>query len=144
MKKPRGDCNELNNVNKKNLRIESMKSVKPPKLTSRQKKSDLSNAASPSGPALTTPEPPLQKPITVRARIDVGFGNSLFLRGEGTGLSWNRGLPLTCVDGSTWKWSGEASDPVKFKLLLNDHIWSAGEDIVAAPGQTVELSPGFS
>jgi len=83
------------------------------------------------------------KPVTIEAKIDVGFGNTLYLRGEGQGLSWNQGVPLTCVDSSTWKWSGEVKDAVKCKLLLNDSVWAQGEDIVAAPGQKVEISPAF-
>src|SRR3954454_23418362 len=83
------------------------------------------------------------KPVTIEAKIDVGFGNSLFLRGEGLGLSWTQGVPLTCVDGKTWKWSGEATEQLKFKLLLNDQVWSQGEDLVATPGQKVEISPAF-
>jgi hypothetical protein len=81
--------------------------------------------------------------VTIEAKIDVGFGNTLYLRGEGEGLSWNRGIPLVCVDGSTWKWSGEAGDPLKFKLLLNDAVWSKGADFVATPGQRLEISPAF-
>jgi hypothetical protein len=27
--------------------------------------------------------------------------------------------------------------------LLNDQIWSQGEDLVATPGQRVEISPAF-
>jgi hypothetical protein len=83
------------------------------------------------------------KPVTIEAKIDVGFGNALYLRGEGLGLSWNRGVPLTCVDGKTWKWSGESKEQLKFKLLLNDQVWSQGEDLVATPGQKVEISPAF-
>ena len=83
------------------------------------------------------------KPVTIEAKIDVGFGNSLYLRGEGLGLSWNQGVPLTCVDGKTWKWTGETKEQVKFKLLINDQVWSQGEDLVAAPGQKVEISPAF-
>ena len=84
------------------------------------------------------------KPITIEAKIDVGFGNTLYLRGEGTGLNWNHGVPLTCVDESTWKWSGETGQETKFKLLLNDAVWSAGENLVVAPGQKLEVSPIFS
>ncbi|MBC8097009.1 MAG: hypothetical protein H7Y43_14475 [Akkermansiaceae bacterium] len=84
------------------------------------------------------------QPVTIEAKIDVGFGNALYLRGEGTGLSWNQGIPLTCVDNRTWKWSAEASDKVKFKLLLNDTVWATGEDLIAAPGQRLEVSPTFS
>jgi hypothetical protein len=83
------------------------------------------------------------KPVTIEAKIDVGFGNALYLRGEGLGLSWNQGVPLTCVDGKTWKWSGETKEQLKFKLLLNDQVWSQGEDLVATPGQKVEISPAF-
>jgi hypothetical protein len=83
------------------------------------------------------------KTVTIEAMIDVGFGNSLFLRGEGKGLSWSHGVPLTNVDKSTWTWSGEASDQVKFKLLLNDVVWSKGADLVAAPGDRVQVAPAF-
>jgi hypothetical protein len=84
------------------------------------------------------------QPVTIEAKIDVGFGNALFMRGEGMGMSWNAGIPLTCVDGSTWKWSGEVADKVKFKLLLNDSIWAQGEDLVAVPGQKLQIKPSFS
>jgi len=83
------------------------------------------------------------KAVTIEAKIDVGFGNALYLRGEGRGLSWNQGIPLTCVDNSTWKWTGESADKMKFKLLLNDQVWAAGEDLVAAPGEKVRISPVF-
>jgi hypothetical protein len=83
------------------------------------------------------------KPVTIEAKIDVGFGNTLYLRGEGLGLSWSQGIPLTCVDGKTWKWTGETKEQVKFKLLINDQVWSQGEDLVATPGQKVEISPAF-
>ncbi len=83
------------------------------------------------------------KPVTIEAKIDVGFGNTLYLRGEGVGLSWTKGVPLTCVDGTTWQWSSDASEQVKFKLLLNDQVWSQGEDLVATPGQKVEIAPAF-
>jgi hypothetical protein len=85
----------------------------------------------------------MAKPVTIEAKIDVGFGNTLFLRGEGLGLSWTQGVPLTCVDGKTWKWTGETKEQLKFKLLLNDQVWSQGEDLVATPGQKVEISPAF-
>jgi hypothetical protein len=83
------------------------------------------------------------KTVTVEAKIDVGFGNSLFLRGEGPGLNWSQGIPLACVDNSTWKWSCEANETLKFKLLLNDAVWAQGDNLVAAPGQKVEVSPAF-
>jgi hypothetical protein len=47
------------------------------------------------------------------------------------------------VDGKVWKWIGESKEQLKFKLLINDQIWSQGEDLVATPGQKVEISPAF-
>jgi hypothetical protein len=83
-------------------------------------------------------------PVTViEAKVDVGFGNNLFLRGQGAGLSWERGVPLRCVDGKTWQWTGTVPDRLTFKLLLNDAVWSKGENLVAAPGQKVEVVPTF-
>jgi hypothetical protein len=36
-----------------------------------------------------------------------------------------------------------ATDKVTFKLLLNDAVWSQGEDITAVPGSRVEVKPTF-
>jgi len=81
---------------------------------------------------------------TIDVKLDVGFGNAVFLRGTGGGLTWERGVPLVCVDGSTWRWAQKVADPVTFKVLLNDQVWSAGSDLVVAPGQKVEVSPSFA
>ena len=85
-----------------------------------------------------------KRPVTIiEAKVDVGFGNNLFLRGEGPGLSWDHGVPLKCVDPQTWQWSAPAGDKLKFKLLLNDTVWAQGEDLVAAPGQRLRIAPTF-
>lgn len=81
---------------------------------------------------------------TIDVKIDVGFGNSLFLRGQGSGLTWDHGVPLICVDGKTWRWSQKATDPIKFKLLLNDQVWSAGNDLTITPGERLEIAPQFA
>lgn len=126
-----------------------MKSVKAPKSVGTRKKSSKVETLKPATletPAVSTGATARSaaKPVTIEAKIDVGFGNALYLRGEGSGLSWNQGIPLVCVDGSTWKWSADVKDPVKFKLLLNDAVWAQGEDLVATPGQKVEITPSFS
>ncbi len=82
-------------------------------------------------------------PITIEAKIDVGYGNNLFVRGEGEGLSWDHGVPLQCVDSKTWRLTVPAKDKLQFKLLLNDTVWAKGEDVVAAPGKKVEVVPSF-
>jgi len=80
----------------------------------------------------------------VEARIDVGFGNSVFIRGQGAGLSWEKGLPLSCIDKSAWVWSTKQADgKVVFKLLLNDQVWAQGQDLFVEAGKKIEIVPVF-
>jgi hypothetical protein len=99
--------------------------------------------AAPTPVAAARPTKKTNGTATIEAKVDVGFGNTLYLRGEGKGLNWNQGIPLACVDGSTWQWSGEANEKLKFKLLLNDAVWAKGEDLVIAPGQKLQVAPSF-
>jgi hypothetical protein len=81
---------------------------------------------------------------TIAAAIDVGFGNTLYLRGEGPGLSWERGIPLNCVTDEKWAITlAESSSPVVFKFLLNDETWCAGDDYTLASGQSGTYKPEF-
>lgn len=107
----------------------------------------------PAAPAPAKPVAPLKttaparlvsvKPTTIEAKIDVGFGNQLFLRGTGAGLSWDQGVPLECVDSQTWRLTVPAQEKLLCKLLINDSVWSKGEDVVVTPGQRVEITPAF-
>jgi hypothetical protein len=81
---------------------------------------------------------------TVVTKVDVGFGNSLFIRGSGGGLSWEQGQPLECTSDDEWIWqSSNGKDPIEFKLLINDNTWSQGENFSAAPGQKMVCHPTF-
>jgi len=80
---------------------------------------------------------------TIEAKIDVGFGNAVFLRGQGPGLSWERGVPCECVNGNIWRWTAPRAEKVTFKLLLNDSVWAKGADLVIGPGEKVEVVPAF-
>ena len=80
----------------------------------------------------------------IAARIDVGFGNALYMRGEGAGLSWDRGLLLSCVADDLWEIVlGESAQPILFKFLVNDLSWSVGPDYSVAAGTSVTLTPEF-
>ncbi len=88
--------------------------------------------------------PQTEQVTSVEARIDVGFGNSVFIRGQGAGLSWEKGLPLTCVGRSAWVWSTkQAKDKVVFKLILNDQVWAQGQDVIVEAGKKIEVVPVF-
>src|SRR6476659_4110224 len=53
-----------------------------------------------------------ESPTVIEARFDAGFGNGLFIRGEGADLSWDKGQPMVNVDQDVWRWMGKASDRV--------------------------------
>ena len=98
----------------------------------------------------TTPVPAAKvKPTvvvtTISANVDVGFGNALYVRGEGPGLSWEKGMRMECVSDDRWSLSlGESTRPFVFKFLINDETWSLGDDYTVAPGTQVTLTPAFS
>jgi hypothetical protein len=98
-------------------------------------------------PSVKTPGPVTSasngEVTTIDVKLDVGYGNSLFLRGEGSGLNWEQGVPLACIDAKTWRWSQEVTTPVTFKVLINDQVWSAGNDWKVGPGQRIEVAPAF-
>ncbi|HTQ29990.1 MAG TPA: hypothetical protein VMI53_02165 [Opitutaceae bacterium] len=86
---------------------------------------------------------PSQLPTVITAHIDVGFGNTLYLRGDGPGLSWENGVPMDCLAEDKWSLTIEHTQPFVFKVLLNDLTWCAGDDYTAAPGASVEFTPTF-
>lgn len=86
------------------------------------------------------------KPVTttIIAVLDVGFGNTLFLRGQGPGLSWDRGIPMTCVAPNEWQVAlPESARGYTFKVLVNDVTWSLGSDFFVESGGTVTITPEF-
>jgi len=81
---------------------------------------------------------------TISARIDIGFGNSLFVRGEGPGLSWDKGTVMECTGEAQWTLKlTESARPIIFKFLRNDEVWSVGEDYTAKPGASAVFVPVF-
>jgi len=85
------------------------------------------------------------KPLTtIVAKIDVGFGNSLSLRGEGAGLSWEKGIVMGCAASDEWVWSSDSvTAPIEFKVLINDEIWADGANGVVEPGDRIVIEPEF-
>ena len=98
-------------------------------------------------PAVTAPakRPATQTTrTTIAAKIDVGFGNALYIRGEGPGLSWDKGLVMDCISDDQWIVTiSDAVAPIVFKFLLNDVTWCAGNDFMVAPGDSFMIEPTF-
>jgi hypothetical protein len=84
-------------------------------------------------------------PLTiVEAKVDVGLGNALYIRGQGDGLRWDKGQPLSPGFGGSWIWkTGNAKDKVLFRLLLNDKICAKGGDVGVEAGKMIEVVPVF-
>lgn len=98
-----------------------------------------------TAPAKKTPKP-ASKAVgaKVTAQVNIGFGNALYLRGEGQGLSWEKGVPMDCIADDLWSLSvTRSAQPLVFKFLVNDEIWSAGEDYVLTASQTGTFTPTF-
>ena len=113
------------------------------------RKKVVAKGAKSTKPASAAPKPlPVAtlapKLTTITAKIDISFGNTLFLRGEGPGLSWNQGLALDCVDDDKWSITlSGANRAVVFKFLVNDLTWSAGSDYIVEPGSASVFVPVF-
>ncbi len=74
----------------------------------------------------------------------IGIGNKLYLRGEGPGLSWDKGVPLQFVSIGRWRWeTAEATAPVSCKIYKNDKLEAPGGPVTLAPGTEQEINASF-
>ena len=101
-------------------------------------------AATPATPAPAVVAKPKGARVTIVGTVDVGFGNSLFIRGDEPVLSWDKGIALGNIEGGKWEIVLTAvTAPFQFKFLVNDSGWSSGENFTASPGDTVTITPSF-
>lgn len=74
----------------------------------------------------------------------IGIGNKLFIRGEGPGLSWDRGVPMQFVSIGKWGWAThDAATPVRCTLYKNDETAALTGEVVLEPGKHVEVTALF-
>lgn len=88
---------------------------------------------------------PTNSTITkIVAEVDIGFGNTLYIRGAGKGLSWDKGVALKNQDTNFWVLElPGCKEDFEYKLLINDDTWSTGENFVAHHGTNNIISPNF-
>jgi len=109
------------------------------------KKAPAKKAAAPKAKPAKKAAAKKVEATNIIARVDVGFGNSLYVRGEGAGLSWEKGVAMDNVSPYEWSFkSTKAKGEVVFKFLINDEIWGEGENLVVAAGSTSISSPTFA
>lgn len=86
----------------------------------------------------------LNKKTRIHVRYDVGFSNSLSIRGKGANLSWERGVPLKNIKPDLWVWETELpATVIEFKILLNDRVYEEGSNRTLKSGSQVEYTPKF-
>lgn len=121
----------------------------PTKKATPAKKAPAKKAAAPkkAAPAKKAPVKKASKKVeqtSLIARVDVGFGNSLYVRGSGAGLSWAKGTLLDNVSPYEWAFkTTKAKGEVEFKFVLNDEVWAEGENLTVVAGGTSISSPIF-
>lgn len=78
------------------------------------------------------------------ARVDVGFGHHVSVRGDAAPLSWDRGWWAFPAAADRWELVlTELDAPFAYKFLRDDTDWEQGEDHVGEPGVDQEVSPTF-
>lgn len=114
----------------------------------------VAEAAPATDPVATHAEPAVAEAPEVSASSDgatrllatayIGIGNKLFIRGDGPGLSWDRGQPMQFVSIGKWGWSStEVAGPVRVKLYKNDEVAAPLGEIVLEPGRHTEITATF-
>jgi hypothetical protein len=74
----------------------------------------------------------------------IGIGNKLFIRGDGPGLSWDKGVPMQFVSIGKWGWaSHDATAPMRCKLYKNDESAALSGEVSLEPGKHVEVTALF-
>ncbi len=87
----------------------------------------------------------LKHSIIIVIHYDAGYGNTLYIRGNTSPLSWNRGQKCKNVNANTWvyemecRWTGK----VEFKILINDSTWENGYNHSVETGYMYDLFPSF-
>ena len=80
----------------------------------------------------------------VIVKFNAGYPNTLFIRGSGSYLNWEKGVALKNVKADEWLW--ETTSPfttVEFKILLNDKVFESGENHTVKFGSNVYITPKF-
>lgn len=84
------------------------------------------------------------KKTRISIKYDVGFNNTLYIRGNGGNLSWNKGLPLKNIKADEWVWETNLGFPsAEFKVLINDRQYEIGDNHKITGGAEIQYTPKF-
>lgn len=90
---------------------------------------------------------PLKKKLSktrIIVKYDVGFQNTLYIRGKGANLSWEKGIELKNIAFDEWLWETETPfTTCEFKVLINDRFYEGGDNHTLDCGSSVQYCPKF-
>lgn len=86
-----------------------------------------------------------RKRTRVVVRFDTGPGHHLYIRGQGAGLDWERGLPMSNQGADCWVWETKADIPTdcEFKLLIDDQTYEEGPNHQLVNREICTIRPQF-
>ena len=81
---------------------------------------------------------------TLHADVMIGIGNKPYLRGNGAGLSFAKGVPMDFLEIGKWQWTTKSlKKTLTCKIYKNDQIPATGDTFTIKPGQTLQINPSF-
>ncbi len=86
------------------------------------------------------------KVTRIVANLDVGFGKSLYIRGNADHLlNWQKGIEMVNEDAERWTFTTIEDLPPEFsyKVLIDDVHWERGNNHEAKSGQNNVIVPQF-
>jgi hypothetical protein len=106
------------------------------------KENQAQKVSHPLSPSQSTTQKRSATSVTIK--VDCGFGNELYIRGDGAGLSWSRGVKLRNIDANTWVWESDRPFTQSyFKVLINDEAYENGENHFIKHGSQIVYTPSF-
>jgi hypothetical protein len=95
-------------------------------------------------PVIPLPSHQLQ-PTEMMFKCKIPIGHTLFIRGSGNGLSWEKSSPLTPIDEDTWSLHSHTPlEDMEYKFRLDDALWEDGDNHKMVQGKIDEAHPRFT
>lgn len=82
----------------------------------------------------------------IRVHYNVGYGNTMYLRGSDYPLWWDDGRAMRNTAADCWEFEIERipnGTTFEFKPLINDTTWSQGNNYTVTGGSTIDIYPTF-
>lgn len=91
----------------------------------------------------------IPKNAAIVVKYNAGWGNMLYVHGEGENLKWEKGqgTPMTNISEDYWVWTPPTKNhhgAINFKITINNgEAWSDGNNIELKPGEKIAIEPKF-